>query len=98
METSEAKNMEEQLAVIRRKRLILWSVFISYLPAVTVALIMGGDKGATVVAVLWLIAAGAAGVGVSFSRCPRCGQFFHMRGVTTSWGRHCQHCNLGLKG
>ncbi|WP_282753845.1 hypothetical protein [Desulfuromonas thiophila] len=97
MNSAERTAFVSQLAALRKKRLILWSVFISYLPAISLALILAeGQAAAITVGILWLLAAGGAGVGVSFSRCPRCGQFFHMRGLTTSWSRRCQHCRLHL--
>ncbi len=86
-----------QLAAIRRKRIFLWLVFASYIPAIILAFTVGnGPPAATIVAILWLISAAIGGIMVSFSRCPRCNELFHMRGVSTSWGRRCRHCNLIL--
>ncbi len=86
-----------QLSTIRKKRMFLWFVFASYIPAIVLAFTVGtGQPTAIVIAIIWLIGAGAGGVMVSFSRCPRCNQLFHMRGISTSWGRHCRHCDLKL--
>jgi hypothetical protein len=90
-------DIEQELKKIRRKRWQLWSVFISYLPAIGAALSFSADNtGPILVATLWVIAAGIAGVRVSMSRCPQCGNLFHMQGVSTSWGRSCRHCKLSL--
>ena len=94
---NEQNDYAEQLAAIRKKRLFLWLVFASYIPAIVMAFTVGsGQSTAIVVAALWLIGAGIGGAMVSFSRCPRCNQLFHMRGISTSWGRRCRHCNLHL--
>jgi len=86
-----------QLRLIRRKRWQLWLVFISYLPAIGIALSMTeGNTWPAITAGCWVVAAGVAGVRVSLSRCPRCGNLFHMQGVSTSWGRSCRHCKLSL--
>lgn len=90
-------NLEEGLKAIRSKRLQLWGVFISYLPAIGTALsVSSGNTGPIVVASVWIVAAGVAGARVSLSRCPRCGNLFHMRGISTSWGKTCRHCDLSL--
>lgn len=90
-------SIQEGLKSIKRKRLQLWCVFISYLPAIGITLPLSSDNtGPAIVAGVWIIAAGVAGGRVSFSRCPQCGNLFHMRGVSTSWGRTCRHCNLSL--
>lgn len=94
-----AGQYQQQLAAIKRKRLFLWSVFASYIPAIILAqVITTGNWLSYVVAILWLLLAGLGGILVSFSRCPACGQLFHMRGVVTYWGKKCQHCGLSLKG
>ncbi|MDY0189862.1 MAG: hypothetical protein RBR22_03930 [Desulfuromonas sp.] len=93
----EKNSLEEGLKNIKSKRLQLWCVFISYLPAIGLTLSLSSDNtGPAIVAGLWIIAAGVAGVRVSMCRCPQCGNLFHMRGISTSWGRSCRHCNLSL--
>lgn len=90
-------NLEESLKEIKRKRLALWCVFISYLPAIGIVLRFSSDNtGPATVAIVWIIAAAIAGARVSLSRCPQCGNLFHMRGVSTSWGKRCRHCKLSL--
>ena len=86
-----------ELKAIRKKRMFLWFVFASYIPAIVLAFTVGsGQATAIVIAIIWLIGSGVGGVMVSFSRCPRCSELFHMRGISTSWGRYCRHCNLKL--
>ena len=93
----EETSYSEALRQIRLKRLQLWAVFISYLPAIGVTLAVSDSQGAPMaICLLWVLFAAIGGVRVSFSRCPRCGNLFHMRGAMTSWGRRCQHCQLSL--
>ena len=90
-------NIALELKTIKRKRIQLWLVFITYLPAIGFALKLSSDNvGPAMVAIVWVIAAGTAGVRVSLSRCPQCGNLFHMQGISTSWGRSCRHCKLSL--
>jgi hypothetical protein len=87
----------QELKQIRLKRYQLWGVFISYLPAIGITLsISEGSAAPAAVCLLWVLFAAIGGVRVSFSRCPRCGNLFHMRGAGTSWGRRCRHCDLSL--
>ncbi len=88
---------EKALAGIRKRRMFLWTVFLTYLPAIWFALRLGeGDSMAIVVAVLWLLMAATAGGMVGLSRCPACGGLFHMKGIATTWGSKCVHCKQSL--
>jgi len=93
------ETMQQALNKIKTRRLILWSVFLTYIPAIAVTHLAAATSTPTIIVfVLWLIMAAAGGVMVSFSRCPRCGNLFHMRGPSTSWSSRCQHCKLSLSG
>ncbi|WP_432821833.1 hypothetical protein [Trichloromonas sp.] len=96
MDETVSQELPARLAGIRTRRRFLWSVFISYIPAIWFALKTGGDGLALVVGILWLLMASAGGILVSFARCPRCGDRFHMKGISTSWGGRCVHCKLSL--
>lgn len=96
MDDTESPDLSTRLAEIRTRRRILWAVFASYIPAIWFALKIGGDKLALIVGILWLIMASIGGMLVSFAICPRCGQRFHMKGISTSWGGRCVHCKLSL--
>lgn len=97
MEDNSRSEYAGQLSSIRKKRMFLWFVFASYIPAIVLAFTVGnGQPTAIGIGIIWLIGAGVGGARVSFSRCPRCRQLFHMRGISTSWGRRCQHCGLKL--
>jgi hypothetical protein len=96
MDETVSPDLPALLAGIRTRRRFLWTVFASYIPAIWYALKIGGDNLALVVGILWLVMASAGGILVSFARCPRCGDRFHMKGISTSWGSRCVHCKLSL--
>lgn len=96
MAETESQDLPARLAGIRNRRMFLWLVFASYIPAIWFALKIGGDTLAAVVAILWLSMSATGGVLVSFAICPRCGNRFHMKGISTSWGSRCVHCKLSL--
>jgi len=98
MDETVSSDLPARLAGIRTRRRFLWSVFISYIPAIWFALKIGGDGLALVVGILWLVMAAAGGILVSFALCPRCGNRFHMKGISTSWACRCVHCKLSLSG
>ncbi len=98
MAEGSSRDFSGQLRRIRFRRRLLWGVFLSYLPAVWLATRLVGEQWAGfALTLLWLVAAGAAGVGVSLSRCPLCGELFHMEGLMTSWSGRCVHCGQGLR-
>jgi hypothetical protein len=41
---------------------------------------------------LWVVVGYSA-----LARCPRCGNYFHMHGMTLLYFRKCLHCQLHLK-
>lgn len=91
--------VEQGLRKIRRRRWLLWSIFLTYLPAIWLSLrITGSDRKTAVVFGVWVLLAAVAGGLVAFARCPRCGNYFHMKGLVPVWVRRCLYCRLHLKG
>ena len=85
------------LARIRRRRWGLWSVLLTYLPAIWLSLkITESDRKTAVVFGVWVAMAAVAGCVAAAARCPRCGNYFHLLGLTPVWVRKCLHCGLGL--
>ncbi|MEJ2201364.1 MAG: hypothetical protein P8X63_10185 [Desulfuromonadaceae bacterium] len=97
MEETITPEIVMRLSGIRMRRLFLWLVFLTYLPAIGLALKFSDTgKPAFYLGITWLLMAAVGGVLVSFSRCPRCHELFHIQGYSTSWGRRCVNCNLHL--
>jgi hypothetical protein len=86
------------LARIRRKRWLLWSVIILYLPTMwTTQKITHSFQASLPVFVVWFIVLLLVMGYSAIAKCPRCGQYFHVNGMTLLYLRRCLHCQLHLK-
>ena len=85
------------LRTIRKRRWCLWAEILIYLPAMMVTMkIAPTFRALAVVFVIWFILLWIV-VGYSaLARCPRCGNYFHMHGMTLLYLRKCLHCQLHL--
>lgn len=90
-------DFSEGLVRIRRRRWLLWTVLLTYLPAIWLSLkVTESDRKTAVVFGIWVAMAAVAGCVAAAARCPRCGNYFHLMGLTPVWVRKCLHCGLGL--
>jgi hypothetical protein len=82
---------------VRRRRWVLWSVLIIYLPAMwTTQQITHSFKASLPVFFAWvLLLVIAAGISAT-ARCPRCGNYYHVNGMALLYLRRCLHCQLPL--
>ena len=91
----DAAAIDAGLRVIRKRRWFLWSLIIIYVPAVWTSLTLTrSDRATAVVFGVWLIFLIIAVFFVTTARCPRCGNLFHMQGITPLYLRRCLHCQL----
>ncbi len=98
MSNVEAPDIAAGLSKLRRKRWFLWSVFLTYVPAIWLSLrLTRSDKATGVVFAVWVVLAAVAGTIAGFGRCPRCGNYFHMKGLMPVWVRKCLHCDLSIR-
>ena len=80
---------------IRKRRWFLWSLIIVYVPAVWISLtVTRSDRATAVVFGVWLVLLIVAVFFVTTAKCPRCGNLFHMHGITPLYLRNCLHCQL----
>jgi len=91
---------------LRRRRILFWAVFLSYLPgvafinfAIVPSLVAStGVKSDNIIlttAACWMIAFAIAGFRLTLFRCPRCGKhYFSTWWYTNSFARKCVHCGL----
>ncbi len=80
---------------VRKRRWFLWSLIIIYVPAVWTSLTLThSDRATGLVFGLWLILLIVAVWFVTTAKCPRCGNLFHMHGITPLYLRNCLHCQL----
>ncbi len=85
------------LRIIRKRRWFLWSLIIAYIPGVWTSLTLtGSDKATAVFFGIWLVLLIIAVCFVTTARCPRCGNLFHMHGITPLYLRNCLHCQLHI--
>ena len=89
--------LAEGLALIRRRRWYLWGAILIYLPVLKLTLELSNSMRVTLSVVgLWLILAFILAFYAALTRCPRCGNYFHMHGPTLLFLRKCLHCQLHL--
>lgn len=89
------KTHAAMLAVIRRRKWYLWGLILVYLPATYTSLKVTQSFSTTcAVFGVWFVLLCAAVTLMALSKCPRCGQTFHMRNSTLSFSGKCRHCGL----
>lgn len=93
----DAASLTKGLRLIRRRRWYLWAVILVYMPAMIWTLkLTGSNQAATVVFAVWFVVLFIIALVVAVTRCPRCGNYFHMHGFTLLPLRKCLHCQLPL--
>ena len=85
------------LAMIRKRRWFLWGLILIYIPA-SVTTLQWTQSYKTIggLFLIWLIMLCIAVGLMACSKCPRCGNNFHMRNSTLSFLRKCSHCGLHI--
>jgi hypothetical protein len=87
---------------IRRRRMWVWLLFLTYLPGAGLSMIVLGRLGvpgrfAVAVPLAWMAAFGVAGALHGWSRCPRCGERCFQRALWSNpWASRCLHCGTRL--
>ncbi|MBN2643892.1 MAG: hypothetical protein JXR59_00275 [Desulfuromonadaceae bacterium] len=90
---------EAGLKKLQRRRLFLWVMIAIYLPMIwTVLEISQSDRTTGLFFAVWVVLVGIAANLTAFTRCPRCGEFFHMNGCIPLYFRHCLHCGMHASG
>ena len=85
-------SLRKGLQTIRRRRWCLWMIILVYMPLMMTA--MKFLSSVVAVFILWFIAMFATVAFSAVARCPRCGNYFHMHGMTLLYLRKCLHCQL----
>jgi len=84
--------LKRGLKSIRRRRWCLWLIILAYLPLMGIAIKM--FNGVLVGFLFWLVIMFAIAFFAALARCPRCGNYFHMKDMTLLYLRKCLHCQL----
>lgn len=83
------------LKKIRRRRWCLWLIILLYLPIMAVAMkTLPSFTAVMVIFSLWFILMFSIALVAAVARCPKCGNYFHMHGMTLLYLRKCLHCQL----
>jgi hypothetical protein len=95
--TTEPAEFGAAMKKVRKRRLCLWGVILIYMPAMWTTLQMTQSFNKTAVAfVVWLILLCIAATVSALARCPGCGNYFHMHGMTLLFLRKCLHCGVHI--
>jgi hypothetical protein len=85
------------LAIIRRRRWYLWGLILFYMPvSVTTLQLTQSYKSTGILLLFWFILLCIVVTLTAISKCPKCGNSFHMRNSGLSYFRKCCHCGLHL--
>ena len=83
------------LAEVRRRRLWLWGVIAVYVPAIWLTLrIDSAFRVVGTVFIVWVVLLVIVVLRSALAVCPRCGNYFHLHGMTLLYLRTCLHCQL----
>ena len=92
---TEAVDFGPGLRRVRRRRWYLWGVIVGYLPAMWLSLrFLTLSQTISTVFVGWFVLLFVAALVAAVARCPRCGNYFHLNGMTLLYLRRCLHCQL----
>lgn len=96
--TTDVSEIGSGLRRIRRRRKYLWLVSLAYMPIMWITLKMTySHQALAVVYVIWIFFLCKAVLPVAFALCPRCGNYFHMKGFFPVYLlRKCLHCGLHI--
>jgi len=85
------------LGDVRRRRLWLWGVIAVYVPAILLTLrINSAFRVVGSVFIVWVLLLIIVVLISALAVCPRCGNYFHLHGMTLLYLRKCLHCQLHI--
>jgi hypothetical protein len=93
--TTDPAEFRPGLSIVRRRRWYLWMVILVYVPAMWLTLKVSPTyHSVEIVFAVWFVVLFAVATYSALVRCPRCGNYFHMHGMTLLFLRKCLHCQL----
>lgn len=85
------------LNTTRRRRKYFFATVLIYIPAVLITYkISPTNRAMGTVFGIWVILLITTTFLAALSKCPRCGNYFHMHGMTLLILRKCLHCQLHI--
>jgi len=81
----------------RRRRKYFFSTVLLYIPAILIAYeISPTNRTMGTLFALWVVLLIIVTFLVALCKCPRCGNYFHLHGMTLLVLRKCLHCQLHI--
>ena len=85
------------LTVIRKRRMLLFLTVSLYIPLLfAVYAIWPSNKAMGIYFIIWLVFLIFFTFHSALLRCPGCGNYFHMHGMTLLYLRKCLHCQIHI--
>lgn len=81
------------LQLVRRRRWCFWSIILVYMPLMGVAMKFHLVAPAFL---FWFVLLFGIVYYTALARCPRCGNYFHLHGMSLMILRKCLHCQLHI--
>ena len=81
----------------RRRRKYLFGIVLVYIPALLIThKISPTDSAMGTLFGIWFVLLTIFAFLAALCRCPRCGNYFHVNGITLLFLRKCLHCQLHI--
>ena len=91
------QKFRKALRLLRRRRKYLFGTILVYIPALLVTQrISPTDRSMGIVFAVWVTALFFFSLLSAVTRCPRCGNYFHVNGMMLLYLRRCLHCQLHI--
>lgn len=90
-QTIDNATLRKGLKTVRRRRWYLWTIILAYMPLMGMAM---SYKAVSEAFIAWFVVMFAIAFYAAIVRCPRCGNYFHLNGLTLLYVRKCLHCQL----
>jgi len=85
------------LNLIRRRRKYFFGTVLVYMPAMwAVNQISPTYRSMGIAIGVWVVVLFTTALLSAVTRCPRCGNYFHVHGMTLLYLRKCLHCQLHI--
>jgi len=85
------------LSLIRRRRKYFFCTILAYMPAMWAVNKLSPTYRSMGIAIgVWVVVLFTTAFMSAVMRCPRCGNYFHVHGMTLLYLRKCLHCQLHI--
>lgn len=85
------------LNLIRRRRKYFFGTILVYMPAMWAVQKVSPKYTSIGIAIgVWVVVLFITALMSALTRCPRCGNYFHVNGMTLLYLRKCLHCQLHI--